>query len=150
MHGYFTDPPLILIDGIPVRDLNIIKNMGSTDIDLIDVCQNERYYGDLRFEGVVAIHTMAHDYSRITESDHLIRLNLETVQVPATLAPPVETGSNIPDLRQVFYWNPSVDPGQTVSVNCMTSSITGKFKLVVRGRLKDGTFFFAEKQFDVN
>ncbi|MFA5327359.1 MAG: hypothetical protein WC384_06175 [Prolixibacteraceae bacterium] len=149
MHAYFTDPPLILIDGIPVRDLNIIKNMGSTDIDRIDISQNERYYGDLKFEGVVAIHTTTHNYSHISESDQLIRLNLETIQVPATFAPLVETEPNIPDLRQVFYWNPGFDPSQSLTINTKTSSIKGHFKLVVRGRLKDGSFMYSEKQFEV-
>jgi len=34
-------------------------------------------------------------------------------------------------------------------VNCTTSSIVGQFKLVIRGKLKDGTTVFAEKQFEV-
>lgn len=150
MRSYFPESPLILIDGIPIRDLNIIKDMGSTDIDRVDICQTERYYGDLKFQGVVAIYTTKGDYSRIPESDQLIRLNLETIQVPASLAKPAASEPNIPDLRQVFYWNPSVDPGQTLSVNCSTSSITGKFKVIVRGRLKDGTLFYTEKPFEVN
>lgn len=150
MHNFFEEAPLILLDGIPIRDLNLIKDMSSADIDRVDICQTERYYGDLRFQGVVAIYTKKADSSRIPESDQLIRLNLETIQVSASLAPTPPLSPNIPDLRQIFYWNPKVDPAQTLSVNCTTSSITGKFKLVVRGRLKDGTLIFTEKQFEVN
>lgn len=150
MRRYFDNMPLLLIDGVPVRDLNLIKDMGSKDIDRIDFCENERFYGDLRFEGVLAIHTFSGDFSRIPESDQTIRLNLETVQVKATLAPPAETAPNIPDLRQVFYWNPSFDATQPLTINTKTSSIKGHFKLMVRGRLKDGSFIFAEKPFDVN
>lgn len=150
MRRYFDGMPLLLIDGIPVRDLNLIKDMGSKDIDRIDICENERFFGDLRFEGVVAIHTFSKDFSRIPESDQTIRLNLETIQVKATLAQPTESAPNIPDLRQVFYWNPSFDPTQSLTINTKTSSVKGHFKLIVRGKLKDGSFIFAEKSFDVN
>lgn len=146
---YFEEMPLILIDGIPIRDLNVIKDMGTKDIERVDICQSERFYGDLRFSGVVAIYTTKADYSRLPESDHLIRLKLETIQVPVGLADNTNPEPNIPDLRQVIYWDPSVMPNGNLSVKCSTSSIAGQFKLVVRGRMKNGTMIFAEKQFEV-
>lgn len=149
MRNFFNEKPLILIDGIPISDLNVIKDMGTTDIDRIDVCMNERYYGDLRFSGVVAIYSTKGDYSKIPESDQLIRLKAETMQPLAKIAVPEIAEANIPDLRQLIYWNPSTAPDKSIPVGCTTSSIAGTFKLVVRGRLKDGTFFFSEKQFEV-
>ncbi|MFY9151386.1 MAG: hypothetical protein WAO52_05190 [Prolixibacteraceae bacterium] len=149
LRNFFDEKPLILIDGIPISDLNVIKDMGTTDIDRIDVCMNERYYGDLRFPGVVAIYSTKGDYSKIVESDQLIRLKAETMQPHAKIAIPVITETNIPDLRQLLFWNPSTSPNKSISVSCTTSSIAGTFKFVVRGRLNDGTFFFSEKQFEV-
>ena len=149
LRNFFDETPLILIDGIPISDLNIIKDMGTSDIDRVDICTSERYYGDLRFPGVVAIYTFKGDYSRIPASDQLIRLKLETMQANSQLATPEINEPNIPDLRQLLYWNPSAKPNQTIQVNCNTSTLVGTFKLIVRGRLKDGTFFFSEKQFEV-
>ena len=150
MNSYFDENPLILIDGIPISDLNVIKDMGTSDIKLVEVCQSERFYGDLRFPGVVAIYTIKADYSRIPISDQFLRLKLDAIQVPCSLAEPVITESTIPDLRQVLFWSPMTEPKGNVSVKCRTSSILGQFKLVVRGKLKNGTLFFAEKQFEVN
>ncbi len=150
VRNYFAEQPLILIDGIPIRDLNVIKNMGTVDIDRIEVCQSERFYGDLRFPGVVAIYTTKADYSRIPESDQLIRLKMETIQPSLTLEEPEVSELNIPDLRQVIYWSPATIPAENISVKCRTSSILGLYKLVVRGKLKDGTLFYTEKQFEVN
>ena len=48
---YFTEMPLVLIDGIPIRNLNVIKDMGTKDLRRIEICQNERFYGNLRFPG---------------------------------------------------------------------------------------------------
>lgn len=147
--NYFDEEPLLLIDGIPVRDLNVIKNMGTPDIERIDICQSERFYGDLRFPGVVAIYTTKADYSMLPVSDQLVRMKLETIQVPVILTEPVLQEETIPDLRQVLFWNPSVEAGKTLSVKCRTSSIVGRFRLIVRGKLKDGTLIFSEKQFQV-
>ena len=49
LHNYFIDQPLVLLDGIPIRDLNIIKDLGSKEIDRIEICRDERYYGYLVF-----------------------------------------------------------------------------------------------------
>jgi len=149
MHNYFEDKPLILIDGIPIRDLNVIKDMGSVDIDRVEICQSERFYGDLRFSGVVAIYTTKADYSRLPESAQLIRLKFETIQLPTRLAEPIVSEPTIPDLRQLLYWNPSTKPTQNLTVKCSTSTVSGQFKILVRGRLKDGTLIFSEKNFEV-
>lgn len=146
---YFKEMPLILIDGIPIRNLNVIKDMGTQDIKRVEICQSERYYGNLRFPGIVAIYTTKSDYSGIPDTDQFIRLKLEAIQVQATLAEPDKSEPDVPDLRQTFYWNPSVEPQEALSVKFSTSSLLGKFKVVVRGRLKNGTMVLAEKQFEV-
>jgi len=149
MRNYFDEMPLVLLDGIPIRDLNIIKGMGSTDIDRVDICLSERFYGNLRFPGVVAIYSTKKDYSRLTESDQLIHLKFETVQVPYSLEVSENLDSNIPDLRQVIYWNPTVTKNSKILVDCRASSVIGLYKLVVRGRLIDGTLISTEKQLEV-
>jgi hypothetical protein len=146
---YFSEMPLVLIDGIPIRNLNVIKDMGTKDIKRIEICQDERYYGNLRFPGIVAIYTTKADYSRIPESDQFIQIKLETVQVQSELAGPNRTEPDVPDLRQVFYWDPSAQPKENLPIRFSTSSILGNFRMVVRGRLKDGTMIWAEKQFEV-
>ena len=146
---FFTDQPLILIDGIPIRDLNVIKDMGTTDIDRVDICQSERFYGDLRFPGVVAIYTTKSDYSNLHENDQLIKLKTEAKQIPVQLKEPVASEPSIPDIRQTLYWNASVDPNKNIAVKFGTSNILGLFKLTVRGKTTDGTLIFAEKQFEV-
>jgi hypothetical protein len=149
VNKFFEDKPLILIDGIPISDLNVIKGMGSTDIDRVEICQYERFFGDLRFPGVVAIYTTKADYSIIPESDQLIRLKLEAIQSPVQLPEPKISEPNIPDLRQVLYWEPSVIPQKKIEVKFATSSVRGYYKMIVRGRLKTGAIVFSERNFEV-
>lgn len=148
-HYYFEKKPLVIMDGIPVFDLNVIKDMGTKDIDRVDICQSERFFGDLQFPGVVAIYTTKADYSRLPESSQLIRLKIETIQLPSRLAEAKITESTVPDLRQLLYWNPSTVPTQNLLFQCTTSTIVGSFKLRIRGKLKDGTMIYSEKNFEV-
>lgn len=146
---YFNESPLLLIDGIPVRDLNLIRDMGSKDIDKIEVCQSERFYGDLRFPGVVALYTSKADYTRIPESEDLIKLSLDVFQPQATLNTNMEQPLNNPDLREVLLWNPATKPQQTISLDFQASDIQGNFRLIIRGKTKDGSIFYKEQNFDV-
>ena len=146
---YFSDQPLILLDGIPIRDLNVIKDMGSTDIDRVEICQSERFFGELRFPGVVAIYSTKSDYSKLNESDQLIKLITEANQVPVKLAGKTDTELSVPDLRQVLYWNANAEPSKSIAITFGTSNVTGHYKMVVRGRTIDGELIFAEKQFEV-
>jgi len=147
--NYFNDTPLLLIDGIPIRDLNLIRDMGSKDIDKIEVCQTERFYGDLRFPGVVALYTSKADYTRLPESDNLIKLNLDVFQPQAILNSTSASQSSDPDLRPVLIWNPATKPQQTIALDFQTSDIKGNFKLMIRGKTKDGSTFYKEQKFEV-
>ena len=124
--------------------------MGTKDIDKIEICQTERFYGDLSFPGVVAIYTTKAGYTLIPESDDLIKLNIEVIQPHATLNTPSETRLNDPDFRQVLLWKPSLKPEQTIALDFQTSDILGSFKLIIRGKKKDGSIFYKEQTFEVN
>jgi len=141
---------LLLLDGIPIRDLNVIKDMGTKDIDKVEICQNERFYGDLVFPGVVAIYTSKADYTRVPESNDLIKLNLEVIQPHALLNVASEQRLSDPDLRQVLLWKPSLKPSPKMELDFQTSDIKSSFKMIVHGKTLDGSVFYKEQIFEVN
>lgn len=147
---YFNDSPLLLIDGIPVRDLSLIKDLGSKDLAKVEISMNERYYGNLKFPGVLAIHTKKADYSRVVVSDEVLKLNFDCIQPDVALSAPSEKLSNEPDLRKVLLWNPSLKPEQTIKLGFGTSDLLGKYKLVICGAARDGSIFYKERLFEVN
>ncbi len=149
-HNYIIDKPLILLDGIPIRDLNIIKDLGTKEIDRIEICRDERYYGYLKFPGVIAIFTTKPDNTRLVESEDLVKINLDVIQPDVTLNIPLEQQLNELDLRKVLLWKPSMKPEQTIQLDLETSDIIGSFKLVVHGKTKDGSIFYKEQIFEVN
>lgn len=147
--NYFEDMPLTLIDGIPIRNLNLIKDMGTQDVKRIEICTIERFYGNLRFPGVVAIYTTKGDYSIFQDNDQFIHANVDAVQPKIKLTDLEQKDQNIPDLRQVLYWGPSIKPQNSIQLDFKTSSIVGKYCISVWARLKDGKLVCNKKQFEV-
>jgi len=148
--NYFNDPPLVLLNGIPVQDLNVIKGMGSKDIDRIEICRRERFYGDLAFPGVVAIYSSKQVNKFLPESDELIKLNLDAIQTEGSLNLPKEHVQNEPDLRKVLLWQPGIKPTETITLDFETSDIKGNYKVIVRGITRDGEVIYNEQFFEVN
>lgn len=148
--NYFVDQPLVLLNGVPVLDLNVIKNLGTKDIERIELCRNERFYGNLGFQGVVAIYTPKKDLSLLKESDELIKINLEALQPAATLNFPKESiASHEPDLRKVLLWETGVKKNETINLEFVTSDVKGSFQLTVRGKTKDGSIIRKDQIFEV-
>lgn len=148
-NNYFDEQPLVLLNGIPVTDLNVIKEMGTIQINRIDICQSERFFGNLGFSGVVAIYSTNGDYSRLNESDDLIKLSFEAIQPEAELTAPPEHTSKIPDLRQVLLWKPSLKPEQTLELNFQTLDIRGNYRIFLSGKSVNGSVFYKEQFFEV-
>lgn len=149
-HTYFNDSPLLLLDGIPVRDLSVIKNLGSKEIKRVEIIQSERHYGNLTFPGVLAIYSAKADYLRPVESDELVRLNVEGIQPEASLNTVLDQKESIPDLRRVLLWEPSIKPEQSINLDFKVSDIQGSYKLLIRGTTRDGSVFYKEQSFEVN
>ncbi len=148
--NYFSDQPLILLDNIPIQDLNVIKNLGSKEIEKVEICRKERFYGDLSFPGVVAITTTRKDLSLVPTSGDLIKQIVNALQPDAEFNIPNNLTSNEPDLRKVLYWNPKIKPEKSIQIDFETSDLRGNYKLVVSGKTRDGAIIYKEQLFEVN
>ncbi|MCE1199978.1 MAG: hypothetical protein LWW85_13495 [Marinilabiliales bacterium] len=149
LRNYFPETPFLLIDGIPVRDLNLIRNLGTSAISRVEICQSERYYGELRFPGVVAIYTTKRDYAWLTSSDDLLKQNITMLQPPLSVVVPAKAEMTEPDFRQVLLWEPAVKPAANHDFNFQTSDVKGVFRVVVFGKRVDGSMVYQEKYFEV-
>jgi len=147
--NFYNDQPLVLLDGVPVQDLNIIKNMGSKDISRIEICRKERFYGDLSFTGVIAIYSTKQNFQHLAESSDLVKLNLDALQPDASLVIQGNRPENEPYLRKVLLWQPNLKPSNTVQLDFKTSDIKGNYRLIVRGKTMDGSAIFKVQNFEV-
>ena len=148
--NYFAEQPLVLLNGVPVLDLNVIKNLGTKDIERIELCRNERFYGNLAFQAVVAIYTPKKDLSLLKESYDLVKINLDAIQPTASLNIPKEAIlPNEPDLRKVLLWNPGLKKAENIQLDFSTSDVKGSYMLIIRGKAKDGSIIRKDQIFEV-
>lgn len=139
---YFKSEPLRLINGIPVFRNRMFAYMGSDEIKYIDYVLDERLFGDLRFNGVLAVYLHDDSNGWMSQQSNLFRFTVPMLQPERT--PPVHyektIPGNIPDFRQVFYWQLH-NTGESRSIEFRLSDFKGKVKISVEGVSPEGTIF---------
>lgn len=146
---YFNEQAFVLVDGIPVQDLDVIQNMGTSAIEWIHSVLEYRFYGDIRLPGVVAIGTKEKDLKWLKESDRLLKLNYEGLQVKEKQKE-IAVSDHQPDLRSLLIWETNVQPSAEMEFEFNSSDISGDYKVSVTGKKKNGEIFQSEKIIHIN
>lgn len=147
-NNYFEEQAFVLIDGIPVQDLNILRNMGTSKIEWIHTVLDYRFFGDITFPGIVAISTGDYKLKWLNGSDRLIKLDFQALQIKENKIQP-KIARKAPDLRPVLLWQTArLKP--ELQFDFKTSDSKGDFRIRVAGKKKNGETVVSEKIFHVN
>ena len=141
----FQDDPLVLLDGMPIFDVDRIMGFDPLRVKKLEVFTSRYYLGPLHFPGVVSYSTYAGDLGGFALDPKSISLNYDGLQRQRTFySPQYETQkqreSRMPDRRHLLYWNPQItlDKNGTQQLEFFTSDLTGNFTIVVEGLNKNG------------
>jgi hypothetical protein len=137
---FFPESPLILMDGIPVFDINKFMAFSPLKIKTLDVVTNRYVLGPLVFEGIINCTTYKGDLAGYPLDPRALVLEYEGLQLQREFyAPrydtPQQTQSRLPDFRNLLYWSPDAqtnDQGKH-SFDFYTSDQEGKYAVVVQG-----------------
>jgi len=147
-------PPLILIDGLPVQDLNELFDFPANDIQKVGIINNGYIYGPKTFSGVISFITKNNDYIPKINAGYISKTILLRPLRQKIYYNPDYSGDNkssrIPDYRQQLLWIPDLNvqhPEETLS--CYTSDVTGTFEITIEGITNGGRAYFATKTFEV-
>lgn len=154
---YFKGEPLYLVDNIPVYDFNILLNLDPATVESIDVLKspaNRALFGQLSFNGVVAIYTQSSDFYPSAQSG-LYTVQWQGYQQPREFYSPVynqpEPPRNQPDFRFTQYWKPAftTDASGKATVSFFQSDDLGTLNVVVEGISPQGLPGTANFQYEV-
>ena len=141
----FQDDPLIILDGMPIFDVDRIMAFDPLKIKKLEVFTGRYYLGPLHFPGLVSYSTYGGDLGGFTLDQKSLSLNYEGLQRQRVFySPQYETQkqreSRRPDRRHLLYWNPHVtlDAAGKQQLEFFTSDLTGNFTIVVEGLSKAG------------
>lgn len=130
----------IFLDGVYLDDINNIIPLNSERIRKIEVIENKRAFGNIVFNGIISIQTVANEILRTSPAPHSLRLSNDSLTVGKSFVaqtPPTSQDAKMPFFKQLLYWNPSASLQTDLSF--YASENTGTFLIKVEGIAQDGT-----------
>jgi hypothetical protein len=139
----FENAPFMLIDGVYVKDANIIMAINPNDVAQVALKTRRYYYGGVRFDGIISVETY--------DGNAKALMNREIVEHTPILKskvfyfPEYDSAhdlSRIPDYRTQLYWNPLIKlSGESTFVSFYTGDVAGEFSIEVHGITDTGEVF---------
>ena len=131
---------LVLLDGVPVPDHNLIIEYDPLLVEKIVVYPNTYFIGNRTYPGIVNLVTYRRDLPSYPFGDNVRVVDYQGVSYPVVNWLPAVSG-NVPDLRQTILWHPLIElaPGESRVLEYVLPSYQGRFKVVVEGFDLSGT-----------
>lgn len=141
----FTQGPLVLLDGVPVFDVNSIIAFDPLKVWRLDVISSRYYYGKLSFMGIVSYSTYTGDLAGFPLDKRAWVTEYEGLSWQREFYSPVyeteeQIDSRIPDNRTLLYWAPDVttDSKGQAELTFYTGDLPGTYLINVQGLTSDG------------
>jgi hypothetical protein len=147
--AFFSDGPLILVDGVPFFDTDEFFQQDPKKIKKLDLVNREYAVGEQSFDGILNATTYATTYQGdldgIQLNAHATIINYPGVpEQREFFSPKYETekqiNSHLPDFRTLLFWSPDMisgTDGKTVA-GFYSSDLLGKYAVVVQGLSESG------------
>jgi hypothetical protein len=153
-HEYFENNPMVLLDGVPVFNIDKMMAFSPLKVRKLDVIKNRYMTGPTTFDGLVSFMTYKGDLAGFPLDPYLVKLNYDGLQVQREFyAPrydtPKQRDSRLPDGRTLLYWNPSLKPNAQGQIDFYTSDQDGTYLVEVNGLASDGRVGTQQLRFEV-
>jgi hypothetical protein len=135
----FTEDPLILLDGVPLFDVEQVMNYNPLTLQKIEVVGRRYFYGPLDVQGIISLSTYEGDVTNVSLPEKFKFTGMQPRK--KYYSPDYRSNAldKIPDYRVQLYWNPEVTVnGKKLNLNFFTSDIAGDYEIVVEGMQSDG------------
>lgn len=154
----FPENPMVLLDGVPVFNINKIMAFDPLKIQKLDVITSNYFQGSAQYSGIVSFITYKGDLAGFPVDSRALIQEYEGFQqqrefYSPSYATPEEKQSRLPDLRNLLYWNPDVTTSATgtQTLEFYTADQAGTYLVVAQGITPSGLagtarYFFEVKQ----
>jgi len=155
-NSFFDDDPLILLDGVPVFNIDSLLVVDPLKIRQLDMVQRRFFLGPANFEGIMNWITYKGDLAGYVLDPHATVVDYEELQLQREFYSPAyateeQAGSHLPDFRNVLYWCPAVPQDSTAksALSFYSSDLPGKYVVVVEGLTATGDAGSGTANFEV-
>ncbi len=141
----FTDPPLILLDGVPMFDTDKLMAYDPLKIKQLDVMSRKYFLRDNSFDGVINLTTYKGDLEGFEIDPRATIINYEGLQLQREFYSPVyatekQQQSRLPDYRNLLFWTPilNTDANGKTQTSFYSSDVPGKYVGIIQGITPEG------------
>lgn len=140
-----TYDPLLLLDGVPMFDVDRFMTMDPLKLSKLDVIPNTYFLGSIRADGVASFISYNGDMAEFEPDAGALVVDYEGLQLhrefySPDFSLPELLNSRIPDFRNVLYWQPDLttDKNGKGAVTFYTSNQPGQYRVVIHGITRNG------------
>lgn len=128
--------PLVLLDQVPIYDLNTILGIHSSKFEWIDVINTSYVKGGRLYQGIISIVSKENDMAgaELPKGGAFFNFNGFDKQNLTKIAGHTQSEKYIPDLRNTLYWQPGFYMSSRVNnyIEFFTADVKGAYTVVVR------------------
>lgn len=147
-----TEPPLVLIDGLVVQDIDELLEYKAADIYKVCTINSGYLFGNKLFSGLISFITKKQDYQTKLSGDFIVKRKIETPVLNKNYFRPNYSDasllSRIPDYRYQLLWLYDLDLNNS-NLSFYTSDVKGKFEIVIEGFSDTGEALFVKDYIEV-
>jgi hypothetical protein len=150
------DKPMILIDGVPVFDVNKVMAYDPLKVKKLEVVTRNFYHGVTTFPGIVSYSTYQGDLDGYELDAQYVQIDYAGLQLQREFYSPrheytSENEARLPDQRSLLFWDAALSTDKTGKKETLffTSDVEGTYQVVVEGLTNDGRAGFGTQVFKV-
>lgn len=137
--------PLILVDEVPVFDLEMFMSVPTNKISSIDLIYDVYQKGDARFGGLINIHTVDNDLAGIDLPQNVVFSNFTAMHKPYSNQETNSNNSRQPDTRNTIHWIPEIVISREMpQISFKAPDYPGEYVAIFRGENEHGQLIRAE------
>ena len=141
----FKPNPLVLLDGVPVFDINKIIAYDPLKVQKLEVVALKYYYGPIVAYGIASFTTYKGNLDGYTLNPNDVILDYDGLQQERIFYSPdystsEQLQSPLPDFRDVLYWSPDISTNEKGNglFSFYTGDVPGKYFVMLQGISSNG------------
>ncbi|MEE4197805.1 MAG: MG2 domain-containing protein [Bacteroidales bacterium] len=143
--------PLIMVDLVPVYNVNDILEISPEKIDRIEVVNTPYIKGEIKYGGLANIISVNNDLGgvKLPDSGMFVNYSFLSPKDSCEESSDIPENKNIPDARNTLYWNPEgkINSGSSISFSFRTGDTSETYKIKVTGITEKGKVITFTKTF---
>ena len=142
---FFPEPPLVLVDGVPIMNTNKLIRGSASSLEKIEIVPKKFFLGPNEFPGIINFRTFNRNLTGFDLDSTSFVFSVEGPQVEREFYSPIyqdqeSKNSRLPDFRHLLYWNPDVKiSSANQALRFYTGDKVGRYIGVIHGLTSDGT-----------